>query len=95
MLNRLHEKYNASEVAVISIYTDETSEQVSKYVTANDLKFPVYIGSRGQKKSYHTLGTPNFYILDREGKVVESVNGFSDDLEQRLERKIDKLLNKN
>lgn len=94
MLNRLHQRYSSAHVAIVSIYTDETPGQVNKYVTSNGLLFPVYLGTRQNKKAYSTLRTPNFYLLNRKGVIIESINGYSGDLEEKLERRINNLLQK-
>ncbi|WP_354335674.1 redoxin domain-containing protein [Pedobacter sp. CG_S7] len=46
MLNRLHSKFSSADFSIINIYTNETTEQVQKYIESNSLNFPVYLGNR-------------------------------------------------
>jgi len=92
MLNRFNKKYAGKDLAIISIYTTETNEQVKKYKTSNQLEFPIYIGSKKTKKDFKTIGTPNFYLIDKSGKIIKSIDGYSDDLETTLIKEIDKII---
>lgn len=92
VLNRLHAKFSANDFSVVNIYTSETSEQVKKYIESNNLKFPVYIGERKLGKDFQTLGTPNFYLIGRDGKIVRSSDGYSENLEANMTEDIVKIL---
>ncbi|MBS7566835.1 TlpA family protein disulfide reductase [Mucilaginibacter sp. Bleaf8] len=91
MLNRLAEKHKASEVTILSIYSDETIKQIRDYVDANSIKFPIYKGSIKLKKGFKTVGTPNFYLIDKNGIIVMAFDGYSNKMEQELILRIDKL----
>ena len=93
MLNRLMEKYNTKDFSIVSVYSEETIDQVKKYIESNNLKFPVYLGTKKSKKDFKIVGTPGFYLIDKNGKIIKSYQGFSDALEKNLEKKIDLLSN--
>lgn len=84
VMNRLLAKYKANDVLIVGIYSEETPEQVKNYIQANDITFPVYLGSSRLKKKFKTIGTPNFYLIDKRGVVVKSIEGYSDTLEEVL-----------
>lgn len=90
MLNRLNKKYNVKDVAIVSIYSEETPDQVKKYIESNNLEFPIYLGSKKIKRDFKTVGTPGFYLVDKDGKVIKSYNGYSDELEKDLSEEIEK-----
>jgi thiol-disulfide isomerase/thioredoxin len=92
MLNRLQAKYASSAFAIVNIYSGETKEQINAYVTNNALKFPVFMGSSQLKHAFKTMGTPNFYLIDAQGKVVSSISGYSTKLENELTTQIEALL---
>jgi thioredoxin-related protein len=92
MLNRLNAKYAKKQFSIINIYTGDKTEQIIRYVKNNDLKFPVFLGTRLLSSKFRTVGTPNFYLLNNEGKIVASISGYSDSLEEELVSKIDTLL---
>jgi len=91
MLNRLHAKFASEEFLIVNVYTNEMSEQVKKYIKSNAIKFPVYLGNRKLTKAFKTIGTPNFYLINNEGKVARAYNGYSDSLEEELTENIAKL----
>lgn len=92
VLNRLNKKYDANGMAIINIYTGEKAEKVAKYIKSNRLWFPVYIGTLTTKKAYKTLGTPNFYLVDKAGKIIARFDGYSDMLEKQLTQDIDRAI---
>jgi thiol-disulfide isomerase/thioredoxin len=89
MLNRLYKKYTSAKFSIVTIYTEEPADKVKKYVKANNLEFPVYIGSKQLKKAFRAVGTPNFYLVNKNGRVIKSIEGYSDDLQKELTAEID------
>ncbi|MEO3403039.1 TlpA disulfide reductase family protein [Mucilaginibacter sp. CAU 1740] len=94
VLNRISKKYASSNFSIVSIFTSEAADKVSKYKEANHLEFPVYLGVLQTKKAFKTVGTPNFYLVDKDGRIVKSVDGYNDDMEKELVAKIDEELKK-
>ncbi|WP_316830496.1 TlpA disulfide reductase family protein [Pedobacter aquatilis] len=94
MVNRIYTKYATDNFAIVNIYTNETTDQVKKYIEANNIKFPVYTASRKLGKEFKTAGTPNFYLIDKNGIVVSKSKGYAESLEERFTKEIDKLLGK-
>lgn len=92
LMNRLASKYANSNAAIACIYSEETPAQSQKYIEANDIHFPVFLGSSRLKRKFQTTGTPNFYLINQQGIIVKSINGYTDHLEQDLNAAIDGLL---
>lgn len=95
MLNKLHLKYANRPFSIVNIYTGDKIEQISSYVKNNQLNFPVFSGTRSLSSKFKTVGTPNFYLIDHDNKVIASFNGFYDGLEKDLVTKIDTSLKPN
>jgi thiol-disulfide isomerase/thioredoxin len=94
LLNRLNKKYASKNFSIVSIYSSETPDQLKKYIETNKLEFPVYMATRRLTKDFQTTGTPNFYLIDKNGVVIKSINGYSDELESELVKAIDGLIEK-
>ncbi len=92
LMNRLSKQYNSANVAIISVYSAETPLQINNYIKNNKLEFPVYMGNRQLKKGFKTMGTPGFYLIGKDGKIVKSSNGYYDELEQDMTTQINNLL---
>ncbi|WP_146203179.1 TlpA family protein disulfide reductase [Mucilaginibacter oryzae] len=93
-LNRISKKYASSNFLIVSIYTSEAAEKVAKYKAANKLALPAYIGNLQTKKAFKTVGTPTFYIVDKNGVVIKSISGYYDELEKECSEQIEAALNK-
>ena len=94
MLNRLNNKFSDKEFAIVNIYSSEAAKDVKDYVSNNKLLFPVYLANRNLNKKYKTVGTPNFYLIDKDGTIIESIEGYSLNLETRLTAEISKSISK-
>lgn len=94
MLNRLNKKYGAKDVAIVSIYSEETPDQVKKYIESNNLQFPIYLGNKKIKRDFKTVGTPGFYLVNKDGKIIKSSDGYSDELEKDLSKEIEERIQK-
>lgn len=92
MLNRLYKRYSTENFAIVSIYANETPGQLIKYITTNNIQFPVYIGSTKLRRRFQTKGTPNFYLLDKKGIIILAFDGYRDDLEHQVTSEVDSLL---
>ena len=92
VMNRLITKYANRNAAIACIYSEETAAQAQKYIDANYIHFPVYLGSGRLKRKFQTTGTPNFYLINQQGIIVKSINGYSDGLEKELNTALDNLL---
>lgn len=93
-LNRISKKYASSNFLIVGVYTSEAAEKVAKYKAANKLAFPAYIGNLQTKKAFKTVGTPTFYIVDKNGVVIKSISGYYDELEKECSEQIEAALNK-
>ena len=94
LLNRLKEKYASKDFLIACVYTGETAQQAKNYIKTNGLKFPVYLTDSKTRKSFKTIGTPGFYLVGKNGMILMSSNGYSDELEQNLSVKIEAALKK-
>ncbi|MCR5691175.1 MAG: TlpA family protein disulfide reductase [Eubacterium sp.] len=57
----------------------ETKETAKEFLQENNLTLPVYFDTEGQAKTaYKIFGLPQTCILNREGKVVETIQGYCD-----------------
>lgn len=95
MLNRLNEKFSDQQFAIVNIYSNEAAKEVKDYVSNNKLQFPVYLASRKLNKEFKTVGTPNFYLIGKDGTIIESIEGYSVNLENRLTTEISNNISKN
>lgn len=91
VLNTLHEKYKDSNVEIITVNTSNTKASVAAFVKKNNITFPVMINGNKVSNSFQVSAFPTFYIIDKEGNIVNSIAGVNKELEKDLIAQIDKI----
>ena len=93
MLTKLNEQYKNSELAIISIYQLGSSDQksIAKFNNKMKIKYPSYTTESTAEDIYHLQGYPNFYLLDKQGTIVQGYGGFYASLEKEIMDKIDSI----
>jgi thiol-disulfide isomerase/thioredoxin len=91
MLTRMHQKY--ANVAIVSIYQlgVNSKESITKFDQKFNVAYPSYLTEKTAEAIYHLSGYPNFYLLDKQGIIVKSYDGFYAELEKELSDTIDKV----
>jgi len=88
MLNRLHEKFKDRNLKIINIYPIDTGEIVALFDRRENVSSPSFTANRSVQKTYPFDGYPSFYLIDSQGKIAQSYNGYYKELEAELEKKI-------
>ena len=89
ILQSLHEKYKSKGLNVIGIDPlDDESSGINHFVTKAGITYPVLLDKKDVNKAYHISSYPTLYLIDKKGNVIYNDNGFSEDLEKELEKKI-------
>lgn len=58
-------------IVVIGISLDEELKPLQEMVTVKSISWPqVWDGDSTLRKLYNVKGTPTYYLLDRDGKIV-------------------------
>ena len=73
LLKQLSVKY-AGQVQIVGISTDESVERVDRVVKEKGMTWTILSDGRGFDgpipTAYHVQGTPDLFVLDREGRIV-------------------------
>ena len=93
-LNKLHEKYKNQNVEIVSMTERDSKRSVVAFEKNYNIKYPIYINAADVAKSYHIASYPTFYFIDKEGKIANVIDGYTDDFEEKVTSIIDNLLNK-
>lgn len=91
MLNRLHEKYKEKGLVIVNIYPLDQKEAIIKFDHRENVKTPSYTSEKAVQAAYPYDGYPSFYLLDKNGLVAQSYNGYYKDLELELTEKIESI----
>jgi peroxiredoxin len=91
VLNRLHDKYKGSNIEIATVNTSNTRESVARFVKKNNIYYPILLKGSKVSKDFQVSAYPTFIIIDPEGNIAASFEGFSSALESSLIAQIDKL----
>jgi thiol-disulfide isomerase/thioredoxin len=83
-LERFHKKYKAGDVEIVSINISDNKESIERFVRKNNIEYPVLVNGENTGKKFQVSSYPTFYLIDKQGNVVTSYDGYSDDLEKKL-----------
>ena len=90
MLTRLYDQQKTKGLEIVSIYQSNfnSPQTVAKFDGKNKIKYPSYMTDATAANIYHINGYPNFYLLDKQGLIVQAYEGYYAELEKQI---IDKL----
>jgi peroxiredoxin len=76
LLEDLHRRLGAQQLAVIAVNVQEPSAVVRKYIEALSLTFTVLVDPRGEiQRSYGVIGLPTTFLIARDGRAVARAIG--------------------
>jgi peroxiredoxin len=86
LLKDLHTRY-AKQAEIIGISIDVSVPRVDRTIKEKGMTYPILADGHGFDgpipKAYHIQGTPDLFIIDREGKILARL-GSAKPLEDRL-----------
>ena len=88
-LQAFYDKYHAKNQGfeVLAISTDDTRREAERYVKDTKLTFPVLWDREGKvQEEYGVEGIPMLFVIDENGKVVDTQSGYGFGLEFKLVR---------
>ena len=73
LLKALHGKY-ANQATIVGISVDDDLERADRTIKEKQMTWPVLADGKGFDgpllKAYHIQGTPELFVLDRDGRIV-------------------------
>ncbi len=91
-INELHHKYKGKKVKIISINAYESKEVVSAYCIKNKVEYPVLLNGKSVAEKYGVNGFPAFFVIDKRGKIVCALGGYTEGNLLEIEKAILKAL---
>ena len=74
MLNDLQATFGDRGLEILAI-SDEDLDVIREFVDEYDVRYTNLVGTVDVAETYGVLGLPAAYLLDREGRIVESFIG--------------------
>ena len=71
---KVYQKYHSQGFEVVGISLDDDQPQLEKFIKENNIAWPQFFDGKGRDNKlalkYGVDAPPNFYLLDREGKII-------------------------
>ncbi len=90
-IEKLHKKYDGTDVAIVTINTLDSKEEVLKFMSKNHIKAPIYIKGGVVSKTYHSQAAPNFFVIDKQGVISKSYDGYFENFDTEILTEIESL----
>ncbi|MBC7326714.1 TlpA family protein disulfide reductase [bacterium] len=91
IIEKLHQEYKDKGLVVLGI-NDEDRATVENFLKEQKLTFPILLDDGKVGKAYRVNAIPRIILIDKNGKIVKDILGYSDKNEQILREAIEKLL---
>jgi len=92
-MNEMLRKYQAKGLEIIAVSLDEKTKMVETFLKRYPADFTIALDQEGRTADlYQVRVMPSSYIIDREGKIIESHMGFRNKDKAKLESLIQKTL---
>jgi thiol-disulfide isomerase/thioredoxin len=92
-VQKLHDKYKDKPVAVFGVNCRERGKvDPADWMRKNGFTYPLLLNGNEVASKYKVSGIPMFCLIGPDGKVLMSAAGFSQQMEQELDRKIEAAL---
>ena len=85
--NRLFQKYQGQAVKLVYVNVDPdlNEDKAQRFILERKVEVPLLLPNQEQVvKDYGVVGLPRIVVIDREGKIVQVITGFQEDLEKQL-----------
>ncbi|HVX00163.1 MAG TPA: TlpA disulfide reductase family protein [Candidatus Babeliaceae bacterium] len=91
LLKKISDQYRSANVEVISVNTSNTKASVIAFDQKNGIKYPVLLNGAAVSKNFQVSAFPFFYVINKQGNIAASFEGYGNELENELTQQIEKL----
>ena len=94
-MNEMQHKYEKEGLTIVAVNLDKKRDLIDKFLKNTPADFTIAYDPGGQlAQTYKLVGMPTSYLIDRSGQIHETHVGFRKKDKDKLEAKIQGLLNK-
>jgi len=94
-LEELHRRYAGDGLRVVGASIDgrNSLQQVERFLEQEDITYTILLDPREDvTRAFRTIGVPETFLLDREGRLAWQYRGFFDPLEETFITQVEELL---
>jgi thioredoxin-related protein len=79
---------------LLSLSTRDSKKLVKEFKESQHITNIMYPNGADVANAYRAYSAPTFYLINKEGKIVSVIEGYSDGFEKKLSGQIDALIEK-
>jgi peroxiredoxin len=94
-LTEINAKYKTRGFTVIGVSVDnmqDLPEHLTEFSRSYHINYPVLLGDEDVAVKYNIKSIPVMYLIDKQGKIVNTYSGFSDNLGNEISAQIEKII---
>lgn len=91
-VKRLSREFS-NKIQVIGINMDQDINAARSYIRSNNIQFINLRGNQKVSSAYKVSGIPAFFIIDSEGRIVQSYSGYRSEYYDEWRREIRNIIN--
>jgi peroxiredoxin len=86
-LQDLHERYKDKGLEIIGIdpYDTKEKDDIDNFLSKRGVTYTVLLGGKDVAKEYHVSGYPTMYLINKDGKILFTQEGYGEGTEKELE----------
>ncbi|BBE17582.1 thiol:disulfide interchange protein [Aquipluma nitroreducens] len=87
MMNRLENEFNGNnKLSILSVFSTDidNEEKITKFANEQKIKSTILHSAKTVGDKYYVVGYPSFFIIDPTGKLVLTIAGYSQDIENEI-----------
>lgn len=91
----IQEKYRNKGFVILGISIDEgwdITAKLNEFIKEYKINYTILIGDENVSNAYNVRGIPVTFLIDREGKIVNYYNGYSNSFAELISQEIDKII---
>jgi thioredoxin-related protein len=87
MMNRLEDEFNGNnKLAILSVFSTDidNEEKITKFANEQKIKSTILYSAKSVGDKYYVISYPTFFIINPTGKLVLTIAGYSQDVENEI-----------
>jgi thiol-disulfide isomerase/thioredoxin len=87
MMNRLENEFEGNnKLSILSVFSTDidNEEKITKFAKEQKIKSPILYSAKTVGDEFYVNGYPTFFIIDPAGKLLLTIAGYSQDIENEI-----------
>ncbi|MDH5229553.1 MAG: TlpA family protein disulfide reductase [Gammaproteobacteria bacterium] len=94
-MRKMQSQYKKKGLRVIAVNLDKDKKLAAQFLKENKSNFEILYDSKGKvAEKYNVVAMPSSYLIDRRGRIRAVHHGFREEVKEKAEADIKKLLRK-